>query len=116
MPRLPGRRTKNEERRTLHILLGAPLLLLLAACPTTPQAPPPPTGGLRCAGTPPAALVTIDEEIAGTLDQLAELPVLLQPGVHRVQVAAPGHFPWYGEVEVGATVEPLRIELRAVPE
>ena len=107
---------KNEERRTLRVLSALLPLLLLPACPTTPQAPPPPTGGLRCEGAPPAALVTIDEEIAGTLDQLAELPVLLQPGVHRVQVAAPGYFPWFGEVEVGATVEPLRVELRAVPE
>ena len=78
--------------------------------------PPPPTGGLQCEGTPPAALVTVDEEIAGTLEQLAELPVMLQPGVHRVQVTAPGYFPWFGEVEVGTTVEPLRVELRAVPE
>ncbi|MBI5501179.1 MAG: PEGA domain-containing protein [Deltaproteobacteria bacterium] len=109
-----GRKTNNEERRTLRVLFA--VLLLLPACPTTPQPPPPPTGGLRCEGTPVNALVTVDEQIAGTIEQLGELPVMLQPGVHRVQVAAPGFFPWYGDVEVGATVEPLRIELLAVPE
>jgi len=88
---------------------------LLAGCPAGPQAPPPPTGGLRLEGAPPDALVTIDESLAGTIRQLGELPVLLHPGTYRVQVAAPGCFTWYGEVEVGATVEPLRVELRLIP-
>ncbi|MBI5487257.1 MAG: PEGA domain-containing protein [Deltaproteobacteria bacterium] len=108
--------TKNQGPRTLRALLALLPLLLLPACPTTPQPPAPPTGGLRCEGTPPNALVTVDEQIAGTIEQLGELPVMLQPGTHRVQAAAPGFFPWYGDVEVGVTVESLHVELRAVPE
>jgi hypothetical protein len=97
-------------------VLGALLLFVLAACPTGPQQAPPPTGGLRFEGTPADALVTINEELAGTVGQLNELPVLLHPGTYRVQVAAPGYFTWYGEIIVGDAVAPLAVELRAVPE
>ena len=92
------------------------LALLAGGCPAGPQAPPPPTGGLRFEGTPADALVAVNESLAGTIGQLGELPVLLHPGTYRLQVTAPGYFPWYGEAEVGATVEPLRVELRPIPQ
>jgi len=91
-------------------------LLWCAGCPATPQPPPPPPGGLAFAGGPAEALVTINESLAGTIAQLAENPVHLQAGTYRVQVAAPGHFPWYGEIAVGETVETVTVELRPVPE
>ncbi len=95
--------------RTAHGRIASP-------APAGPQAPPPPTGGLRFEGAPADALVSVNESLAGTIGQLGELPVLLHPGTYRVQVTAPGFFPWYGEAEVGATVEPLRVELRPIPQ
>jgi hypothetical protein len=92
------------------------LLVMIGGCPTGPQAPPPPSGGLRFEGSPPEALVTIDEQLAGTLRQIGELPVLLRPGTHRVQVTAPGYFPWYAEIEVGETVQTIPVTIRPVPE
>jgi hypothetical protein len=99
------------------VVAGSVLLAFLAGgCPAGPQAPPPPTGGLRFAGAPADALVTVNESLAGTIGQLGELPVLLHPGTYRVQVTAAGCFPWYGEAEVGTTVEALRVELRPIPQ
>ena len=39
------------------------------------------------------------------LKMLGHLPVLLHPGTYRVQVAASGYFPWFGEVTVGEKKE-----------
>lgn len=87
-----------------------------AGCPTPPQQLPPPPGGLTFTGTPADALVTVNESLAGTMAQLGEHPIHLQPGTYRVQVTAPDHFAWYGDVAVGETVETVTVELRAVPE
>ncbi|NMC70368.1 MAG: PEGA domain-containing protein [Myxococcales bacterium] len=108
--------TTTRRARILGALAIPAALLWCAACPTAPRQPPPPPGGLAFAGGPAEALVTINESLAGTLAQLGENPIHLQAGTYRVQVAAPGHFPWYGEVAVGETVETVTVELRPVPE
>jgi hypothetical protein len=53
-----------------------------------------PTASLRLHGTPPDAVVTIDEEIVGPLNVVAARGVALREGTHQVTVQAPGYFPW----------------------
>jgi hypothetical protein len=61
-------------------------------------------------------VVSIDERTAGTIEQLSRAPIHLSPGVYRIEVEAPGHFPGFAEATVGETVETVRIELRPIPE
>ncbi|MBN1770110.1 MAG: hypothetical protein JXB32_02520 [Deltaproteobacteria bacterium] len=108
--------TKTRRGRGIGWVVALAGLSWCAGCPTPPERLPPPSGGLTFAGAPAEALVTIDESLAGTLGQLGEHPIHLQPGTYRVQVAAPGHFAWYDELVVGEVVETVTVELRPVPE
>jgi len=89
--------------------------LVAAGCPAPPEAPAPPTGGLIVEGTPPDANLTVNEQLLGPIRMFNPTPMPLQPGTWRVEVSAPGWFPWYGEVEVGTEVVTIRVDLRPVP-
>lgn len=91
-------------------------LLCWLACAATRQPVHRPAGGLAFAGNPPGAIVTINESLAGTIGHLGQNPIHLQAGTYRVQVTAPGYFPWYAEWTVGETVETVVVELRPIPE
>jgi hypothetical protein len=66
-------------------------------------------------GTPPDAVVIIDEEAVGSLDFIAAHGVALPPGVHQVTVKARGYFPWDREVQATLGGPPLRLEVALVP-
>jgi len=88
--------------------------LLLAGCPPA-AAPRPPTVSLRMAGTPPDAIVVIDDEAVGALDFVAAHGVALPPGVHHVTVKAGGYFPWDREVEAKPGSAPIRLDVALTP-
>jgi hypothetical protein len=87
---------------------------LLAAC-AEPRTAAKPTVSLRIQGTPPEALVIIDEEAVGQLDFIGLHGVALPPGLHHVSVKARGYFPWDKEVEAKLGEPPIRVTVTLVP-
>jgi hypothetical protein len=76
-----------------------------------------PTSSLRVRGAPAEATVTIDDQIVGNFDEVAQRGVALPLGRHRITVQAAGYFPWDREVEAthrGARIE-LDVKLIPVP-
>jgi hypothetical protein len=98
--------------RSLALLLG--LAAAAAACADA-RAPLRATVSLRMQGTPPEALVIIDEEAVGQLDFIALHGVALPPGLHHVSVKARGYFPWDREVEAKVMGPPIRLDVALVP-
>jgi len=64
-------------------------------------------------GGPPEATVTIDDQLAGSLDIVAARGVALLPGQHRISVEAPGYVPFDRIIE--AKDAPVRLEVQLVP-
>jgi hypothetical protein len=93
------------------------LTLWIGAC-VEPRTASMPTVSLRMQGTPPDALVIIDEEAVGQLDFIALHGVALPPGLHHVTVKARGYFPWDKEVPAKPGDPPIRLDvaLVAVPD
>ena len=92
---------------------------LLAACQAGFPHSARPTSSLRLHGTPPDAVVTIDEELVGPLALVAARGVALREGTHQVTVEAPGFFPWdrlvlADESTAGRRVD-VAVELVPVP-
>jgi hypothetical protein len=87
------------------------LLLLLAGCEVGLPGAARPTVSLRMQGTPPDAVVTVDEEMVGSLAVVAARGVALPPGTHQVTVEAPGYFPWDKLVTADSSVA-KRVELQ----
>ncbi|MDI7269484.1 MAG: hypothetical protein QME96_15965, partial [Myxococcota bacterium] len=83
--------------------------------PAAPQAPPPPTGGLCVEGAPDDALLVVDERVVGPVGAYREVAAPLRPGIRRVEVIAPGWFPWFAEVEIGDEVTTIAADPRPVP-
>jgi hypothetical protein len=76
------------------------------------------TSSLRMHGTPPDAMVTIDEQLVGPLAVVAARGVALRPGTHQVTVEAAGFFPMDRLVESSPATTPridLPVELVPVP-
>jgi PEGA domain len=69
-------------------------LFALAACQATFPHGAWPTASLHMTGTPADAVVTIDEEMVGSIAVVDARGVALPEGTHQVSVAAPGYFPW----------------------
>src|SRR5258708_32682831 len=80
-----------------------------------PHTPVRPTVSLRMQGTPPEALVIVDEEAVGQLDFIALHGVALPPGGQHVPVKARGFFPWDKEVEAKPGGPPIELEVTLLP-
>lgn len=96
----------------MHRATIAALTLALLGC--APALSTPKTVSLRMNGGPPTALVTIDDEVVGTLAEVIRRGVALPKGPHRITVEAPGFFPLdrlveasTGPVLVEAVLEPI---------
>ena len=68
-------------------------------------------------GADPDAEIYLDEKYVGTMGKLRAGRLTIKPGVYRLEVIAPEHYPWRGEVhlapgEMRLNVEMLRIPLR----
>ena len=93
------------------------LAVVLTSCAPA-AAPTVKTVSLRMQGTPPEALVVIDEEAVGQLDFVQAHGVALPPGVHHVTIKAQGYFPVDRVVEAKEGSPPIRLDvaLTAVPD
>ena len=77
------------------------------------------TTSFRLHGNPSDAVVTIDEEMVGSIAVVAARGVALPEGTHQVTVRAPGYFPWDRLVEAKPAEQrtlDLVVELIKVPE
>jgi hypothetical protein len=107
-------RPKTGDATRLHVALRACVSML---CPVVvfgcepARGPSAPTVSLRMRGTPPDAMVTIDDEPLGSLEFVAAHGVALPPGVHWVTVKAQGYFPWDREVDAKSRSAPLALEV-----
>lgn len=101
-----------------------PGLLLLGAClvgcgggviQRADALPPPPPGSgfVQIFAEPADARVYVDGEARGRLDGYPEGVLRLPVGRHRLSLRRPGHYPWYGQIEVGE--QPTEIRTRLVP-
>jgi PEGA domain len=93
----------------------APIAALLACACQPPDSPERPTVSLRMRGTPPDAMVVVDDQSIGTLDLVAAHGVALPPGVHHITVRAPGYFPMDREVDAKLGTPPTRIDVALTP-
>ncbi len=100
--------------RALGVVSFALVLAAGAGC-VQPNVATMPTISLRMAGSPPEALVVIDEEAVGQLDFIALHGVALPPGLHHVSVKARGYFTWDREVEAKPGGPPIRVDVALVP-
>lgn len=113
-----GARTQGSQvvaglSQVIRVVAPLSLALLLGACAEARSAPKP-TVSLRMQGTPPEALVIIDEEAVGQLDFIGLHGVALPPGLHHVSVKARGYFPWDREVEAKPGDPPIRLDVALV--
>jgi hypothetical protein len=77
-----------------------------------------PRVSVRLVGSPPDALVTVDDQVVGPLARVAAKGLSVSEGKHRVTVERPGYFPWDKEVEAksGGAVVQLDVQLEKIPE
>ncbi|MGA2448194.1 MAG: PEGA domain-containing protein [Polyangiaceae bacterium] len=88
--------------------------LLVAACAPA-VAPQAPTTSLRLRGSPPDAIVVVDEQTLGTLDYVQAHGVAMPPGVHRITVKASNYFPWDRQVEAKPGSSPVTLDVSLTP-
>lgn len=104
-------------RRAAH--LGGVIAVLLASSCQPAEAPgQQPTVSMRMSGSPPEAVVVIDDQAVGTMELVMAHGVALPVGVHHITVKAQGYFPWDKEVDakLGAGVIRLEVKLMPVPD
>lgn len=91
--------------------------LLLGACAPAKD-PRPPTTSLRLRGSPPDAIVIVDDQTLGTLDYVQAHGVAMPPGLHHITVKARSYFPWDREVHAtpGSPPVALQVALTPIPE
>jgi hypothetical protein len=98
---------------------GAAALLLAITTVATgcgqPREAAVPTVSLRMHGSPPDAVVIIDDQALGTLELVMAHGVALPPGVHHVTVKADGYLPWDREVEAKEGAGMVKLEVALVP-
>ncbi len=87
--------------------------LAAAACQPTYG---PTLAHVRMQGTPPDAIVTVDDRPVGTLAVVARRGLAVEPGKHRVSVERPGYFPWDALVEADDRPVQLSVALERVPD
>ena len=89
--------------------------LLLGACAAAPVRPPR-TASLRLRGTPPDAMVTIDDQLIGPLEVVQARGVALPRGVHRISVERDGFLPFDREVVADGGPISLDVALERTPD
>ena len=108
-------------RRIAARLVGAGLLTLggVSGCGSSlitgvDDIPPasPDQGWLKVTVRPKNAELHVDGRFFGTMDGYREGLLRLPRGQHRIELRAPNHYAWYGQVTIDA--EPVRIETELV--
>jgi hypothetical protein len=92
---------------------GFALAASLAACQPNYG---PEVAHVRMQGTPPDALVTVDDRPVGTLAAVTRRGLAVEPGKHRVSVERQGYFPWDAEIEADEKPVQLSVRLERVPD
>jgi hypothetical protein len=92
---------------------GLALAASLAACQPNYG---PSTAHLRMQGTPPDALVTVDDRPVGSLGLVARRGLAVEPGRHRISVERPGYFAWDAEIEAHERPVQLTVRLERMPD
>lgn len=87
-------------------------LLLLSGC--APAKPP--TVSLRMAGNVKDALVTVDDQLLGSVAFVEKHGVALPPGKHRLTVEKPGYFPFDQLVDAKDRPVQVQVQLEPVPD
>ena len=95
----PARR-RTKLRATALVALG------LVACAGAPQ-----TVSLRVSASMADAMVTVDDELLGTVAYVSKKGVALPPGRHRLSVEKAGYFPFDRLVEAPEGAAPIKIEV-----
>jgi hypothetical protein len=72
----------------------------------------PDQGWLKVTVRPKNAELHVDGRFFGTMDGYRDGLLRLPRGQHRVELKAPGHYAWYGQVTIDA--EPVRVETELV--
>jgi hypothetical protein len=88
--------------------------VLLAAC--APAKSPERTVSFRLAGSPPDAMVTIDDIVVGSLAVVAARGVALPVGAHRLSVEAAGYFPADRIIDARDVPVRVRVDLERTPD
>jgi hypothetical protein len=97
-----------------RILSLSAACLLLGACAPAKDARAP-TTSLRLRGTPPDAVVVVDEQTLGSLEYVQAHGVAMPPGTHRVTVKAASYFPWDQQVEAKPGSPPITLDVALTP-
>jgi hypothetical protein len=90
------------------------LFITLEAC-RPPLVAQKPKVHLRMHGTPPDAVVIIDDEAVGTLELIQARGIALPVGMHHVTVKAQGYFPWDREVKAEEGQPPVQLDVALMP-
>lgn len=102
-------------RNTALLLAACCAIVLLSAC-VRMRPPPAPRASVYLRVEPPTASVFVDERFIARASVLAEYPVGLEPGVHRVTLTARGYFPHDAEITTRAGVQTFRFSLLREPD
>ncbi len=98
-----------------------PLVMLAFGCAAigwTACVSAPRTVSLRIAANVEDALVTVDDQVVGTVKTVEKRGVALPPGTHRITVEQPGYFPHDEllQVKEGDPLVRLQIEMEKIPD
>lgn len=75
-----------------------------------------PRVSVRLSGTPPDALVTVDDQVVGPLALVAKKGLSVSRGRHRVSVERAGYFPWDRRLEADDGKIVLDVKLERIPD
>ncbi len=92
-------------------LLALTLAALAGCAPAKP-----PTVSMKMAGNEKDALVTVDDQLLGSVAYVEKHGVALPPGRHRLTVEKPGFFPFDQLVEAKDVPVKIQVELERIPD
>ena len=105
----------STRRVTVAVALAVAATASLSSC--VRMAPPPrPRASVYLRIEPATASVFVDERFIARASVLAEYPVGLEPGVHRVTLTARGYFPHDAEIRTHAGIQTFRFRLLREPD
>ena len=109
----------NRSPLVFPLVLTLTLTLTAIACGTKPGPdlkPRPQLGGLLIICEPVQAQIFVDDKYMGTTKGLDKGPLMLSPGMHRIEIRHEGYFAHFAEVELARGVKQiLRVKLRKEP-
>ena len=92
------------------------LLAVIVAAASACAPAKPPTVSLHMVGNVKDALVTVDDQLLGTVAYVEKRGVALPPGKHRVTVEKPGYFPFDELVDAKEVQVKIAVKLEPVPD